>query len=310
MTAPAHSWHHYRQAGLAIRSLLALPEWDLFAGGVAERSDVDIRLDPESHECVEDAEPTWDGEALQFSIAEVGTWRIAEGRRIDIRPARRAHENELRLFTLGSAWGALGYQRGLAMVHGSAVAIAGRALLFCGAQEQGKSTMAAAMVARGHRLLVDDLSRVDPPAIEGPALLHPSTPRLKLWHDAIDHFGMRHIVVARDHFRAEKYHLAVPGPAALQPLPLAAIVVLEWGEELQLEPLHGARAVGAVIAACTYRPQMLAAMGIEAQQSAQLARIVAASPTYRLTRPRDLGRIDAACELLTTLAGPAAAIPG
>lgn len=282
-----------------MRSDLALPEWDAFACEVVARPDVAIRLGPlQDPALLADTGPVGNGRMIEFSIGNVGAWSVTEGREIAIQPCRDADEGELRLFTLGSAWGALGYQRGLALLHGSAVEIDGRAMLFCGVQGRGKSTMAAAMVSRGHRLLVDDLSRVDLPQSDEPPMLFPSGPRLKLWQDAIDRFGWQRQVLARDHFRAEKYHLAVNELVLPEPVPLAAIIFLEWGDELQLERFHGARAVGAAIAACSYRPEMLAVMGLEAQQAALLARIVAATSTFRFARPRDLERLDMACELL------------
>jgi hypothetical protein len=59
-------------------------------------------------------------------------------------------------------------------LHASAVDVGGRALLFCGPSRFGKTTLAAACLAAGHRLLSEDLTRcrtAEPAVYPGPALL-------------------------------------------------------------------------------------------------------------------------------------------
>ena len=290
--------HFYRHSGLVVRSDIPLPEWEAFrATGPDTESDVLIRLeDPVAS--VEERLPQVDGNGIVFSVAGIGRWCIAGGNRILITPVANAGVPELRLFTLGSAWGALGYQRGLTMLHGSAVRVKDRTLLFCGTQEQGKSTIAAALVARGGTLVADDLARVDPPAGEGRALAWPSSTRMKLWREAVAHFGWDDRIAQRDHFRDDKFHLALGSVAGCEPGALHAIIVLVWGEQVRLDRLTGGDAVGQVLQASCYRPDMLEAMDLTGAYAAQVARIVGATPVWRLTRPRDFARLDAVCDLV------------
>jgi len=173
--------------------------------------------------------------------------------------------------------------------------------MFSGAQEAGKSTMAAAMMARGHRLLVDDLARVDPPAANDPAQIYPVSSRLKLWQQAVDHFGWSGRVLLQDHFRDEKYHLRASEATSAASEPLSAIILLAWGDGVSLEPLAGGEAVRSVIEAATYRAEMLDAMGLQTRQAAIIAAIVATVPVYRLTRPRDFALLGQLCAMLEAL---------
>jgi len=73
----------------------------------------------------------------------------------------------VRLYLLGSAWGALCYQRDLLVLHASAVRVDGRAVAFCGRPGMGKSTLAAWLAESGHALVSDDLARFETLPREG-----------------------------------------------------------------------------------------------------------------------------------------------
>ncbi len=301
MTDDGQGWHYYRHSSLSVRSQLALPEWnECSADGAPKEADVSIRLIESAEDQIEEQLPAGGPDHIAFSVADTGRWAVRNGCEIRVEPARDADPRALRLFTLGSAWGALGYQRGLAMLHGSAVTQGNGVVLFGGTQEQGKSTMAAAMIARGAKLVSDDLSRVDTDETSR-AVIYPSSRRLKLWQGAIDQFGMRDRVIARDLFREEKFHCAVDATAHQDPLQLSAIILLEWGDEVSLEPLSGGGAVRAVLQDTCYRPEMLEVMERTGEQAAIVARIVGGTSVFRLTRPRDFAKLSEVCELVEAL---------
>ena len=64
---------------------------------------------------------------------------------------------DVRLFLLGSVWGALALQRGLLPLHASAVGRGRTVHAFTGPPGAGKSTLAAALAARGYPLFTDDM---------------------------------------------------------------------------------------------------------------------------------------------------------
>ena len=61
-----------------------------------------------------------------FQIPGVGSYYVTHGNRIVVEPAEQAKEVFVRLFLLGTAFGALLMQRGILPIHGSAVVFGGR----------------------------------------------------------------------------------------------------------------------------------------------------------------------------------------
>lgn len=289
----------YFHSGLLVASQLELPEWTVFAVKCAGEPDVLIVLDGPLAVAPKADEQIFDDAGLHFTIEGTGRWTVANGATIRIAPAPDAQARELRLFTLGSAWGALGYQRGLAMLHGSAIAVEDGAVLFVGYSTQGKSTMAGALLARGHQLVADDLSRVDPPQGNGSApLLHPSAARIKLWDVAIAHLGWQERPREQDHFRDNKFHLTVSKGVDRAPLPLKAIYSLDWGDQIAFSRLRGGVALQELLSKSLYRPEFLEIMGCFADQVRQCTACAQAVPIWGLERPRDFARLDAVCDAL------------
>jgi hypothetical protein len=271
---------------------LPIPEWAVFEPPEPfDAADVFIRLD--NLRISQPLEPeSWD-----LAIPEAGTYRISRGREIIITPAPDAGAQELRLFLLGSAWGALCYQRGILALHMSVVQMDEHAVAFCGASGAGKSSIAAKLVARGYRLMGDDLCCFD--FDTGVPRVYPSAPRLKLWRDALTHLDRQDDDLARDHFRLDKFHVTdLPGfQGHGTPVPLQVIYLLEWGD-LGLTRVTGLNALRRLIASATYRAEWIASMGRTATYWGQCAQLARGTSIWELKRPRDWAMMDAAIKLL------------
>jgi hypothetical protein len=112
--------------------------------------------------------------------------------------------------------------QGEAVLHASAVEVAGRALAFVGASGMGKSTMAALCCAAGARLVTDDVLRVD--LSEGQARCHLGAGELRLRQSAGELAAGFCVPPARRHTADGRDALAPPASGG-ERLPLAAIVV-------------------------------------------------------------------------------------
>lgn len=117
-------------------------------------------------------------------------------------------------------------QRGDVPIHAAAVDVGGRALLFAGPGRFGKTTLAAAFLRAGHRVLSEDVTccRLDP----GPAVL-PGPAMLRIRRDVFERLdvpGTR--PVAED---PERIHLAIEESTdrSGDPVPLAGVVFLRRG---------------------------------------------------------------------------------
>jgi hypothetical protein len=168
---------------------------------------------------------------------EFGAFAVRGGTEITVDPAPIAREQDLRVAVLGPALAVLLHQRGAFVLHASAVAIQGGAVAFLGDRGWGKSTMAAALYARGHQLLADDVVALKINETHAPTVL-PGFPQFKLSPEAAafclhdDPTSLRPLVAGY-----EKRARPVEDRFAAEPCPLRHIYVLAGGERREIEPL-------------------------------------------------------------------------
>ena len=112
--------------------------------------------------------------------------RITDGSLIEVDPAPDYDPALLGLYLMGTCMGAILYQRGVMLLHGSCVTDGRRTVLLTGESGAGKSTLAAEFLRRGWRLITDDVSAVyDPEEIP---MVQSSYPSQKLWQDALERY--------------------------------------------------------------------------------------------------------------------------
>lgn len=230
----------YAAFGLGIRSALALPE----LVEAREASDTSICFGNVDLPPGADAEEAYvrasDQEVLLF-FKEVGAFSIREGRQVIVSPARGYDERWLRHVTLGPSLAVLLQQRGRLVLHASAVAVAEGAVAFVGERGVGKSTTAAVMCARGHRLVADDVTAIEIGA--GHPIVHPAYPQLKLWPEVARFLRHDPEELPRLFPDSEKRARREVYEFSIAPLPLRRIYVLAEGETQEIEPLGSQEAL-------------------------------------------------------------------
>ena len=110
----------YQVFGLRIRSEVPLPE--LFPALGDGDADVTIRRGSIAAVDGVSGVRSEDG-ALLLTVPDVGRYRIEGGHEIIVDPNTGVPERNVRLYLLGSAFGALLHQRGLLPLHANAVEI-------------------------------------------------------------------------------------------------------------------------------------------------------------------------------------------
>lgn len=206
----------YVAFGLVFRSSLALP----FAPAAGHpKPDVLVRVGgvpPALPAPVADYE-TWQAEQGAFLLRGTGVADVLvrQGREIVVAP-RPANAAAIGSLLGGPAVAALLQQRGLPTLHAGAVTLPdGGAALVLGPTAHGKSSLIAALVARGHRMLADDLVALDWRGRE--LVVLPAFPALRLWSDALARLDWERRVHWRLRDGIEK-HL-VPVPEAFEAVP-------------------------------------------------------------------------------------------
>jgi hypothetical protein len=126
-------------------------------------------------------------------------------------------------------------RRGDLPLHGAAVEVDGGALLLCGPSRAGKTTLAAAFLSAGHRVLTEDLGCCRllpfPAVLPGPAML-------RVRPDVYGRLALSGTtVVGRDD---ERVHLALEGDLRGdgRPVPLRAVVFLRSSDQLRSERIQ------------------------------------------------------------------------
>jgi hypothetical protein len=135
-------------------------------------------------------------------------------------------------------------QRGLLVLHASAVAREGAAVIVAGASGAGKSTLVARLLDAGWRLLSDDVVAIRLAPDGTPSVL-PGPPHYRLCRDASLRLGLPHPEPA-----GRKRLVPVRNRAAQEPARLRTIYTLETHESARVdaEDLRGAARPGSLIA--------------------------------------------------------------
>ena len=137
---------------------------------------------------------------------------------------RRASLESFTVYFLGQVLSFSLLARGIEPLHGSAVVVDGSAIVFLGACGAGKSTLAAAMIARGYPAITDDVVVLRPS--EKGWVVEPGIPRIKLFPATA-----RKLLGARDATRMNTgtTKLVMPlaaNEAVRRPMPVETLYVL------------------------------------------------------------------------------------
>lgn len=284
----------YTAYGLNISSALALPEL-VPAEGTADLivrfGKVELaHLDPSASGCIR----ATSGEVHLF-WKEAGAFLVRDGREIVVDPAPGIDERILRLVVLGPGLGALLYQRGWLTLHASSLDVGGEAIAFLGEKGEGKSTMAAALCARGHRLVADDVTAVRVTDVGDPSVC-PGYPQLKLWPDAVASLGENPDTIPQLVPVAQKRACRLITGFAMKPLPLRRIYVLGGGDSPEITSLEPQEALVQLIRH-TYGRELLQAVETRSH-FLRCTSVVNKVTINSLNRPYTLSRLSAVARLV------------
>jgi energy-coupling factor transporter ATP-binding protein EcfA2 len=194
-------------------------------------------------------------------------------------------DDDIRVFLLGSALGALLHQRETFILHASAVIVDGEAVLFTGISGVGKSTTSTAFRLAGNPILTDDVCAILLNGKSKPIAL-PGYPQSKLWEDALE--GLKMDYEDLKHIREKINKRAVPlkGNFHNEPMPIKAIYWLNTHnkEDILLEEVKGAKKFN-TLKQMTYRPFLVDGLGVKPAHFKQGMQLAMQVPLKKITRP-------------------------
>jgi hypothetical protein len=218
-----------------------------------------------------------------------------EGREIRYRGYSGASDEALTTYLLGQVLSFALIARGSEPLHATTVLVDDRAVAFLGDCGTGKSTIGAAMLARGYPLVTDDLLSLSNGG--GRYVAHPGPGRIKLYPH------LAHALLGRKdgtamNMRTAKRVLALPWELTThRPAPLGALYVLHAARRnsrVTVEPLTRAEALIEIVRAtfnsiCTDRTRL-------ERQFAFATALAEAVPVRRLRVPRSLSALPSVCD--------------
>jgi hypothetical protein len=284
--------NHYRAYGLDIRSEFQLPE--LPAGGNGEdlcicRGAVTLPAMKATSIKRQGIEAYFGGATMEAYLRwpNVGRFLAREGRELIVALGPRGEKNPqlVNLYILSEALGLILCQRGVFLLHASAVKLGEEVVLFAGLPGAGKSTMAAAFVQKGHTALSDDMIAVEFDGDERPMVL-PGFPQLKIWPATVEGLGYTPSALPPLFTGSRKRVInnGVNFPQA--PLPLTHVFFLETAEAYNLRRMNDAEALLSLVRFFPCPSDMLQGRFLQQhfQQCNQLLRRVA---VWKLESPKN-----------------------
>jgi len=224
----------------------------------------------------------------------VGRFTIRPHHGVKVEPAREAAATVVREFLQGPVAAVRLRQRGFLVLHGSAVTLNGRAVVFCGGAGWGKSTLAAALHRRGHPLLVDDYAAIRV-GVQGASLLV-GPPVLKLWPDSARALGLKAADLPRVHPLADKRRVRTRRSLGVRTAQLGRVVILAPGSPSEFVRLDPTNALLELLRH-SFGARTLAALD-PANHFARCAALVRTVPITSLGAPRSLAHLPALARLV------------
>lgn len=276
--------HKYKVFGLNVESEPELPELISFDFKTA---DVSVRF-----EQVPDDLPDYKSRGVLykarpgtflFRLDTVGKYLVEDGNSIKIERLNDSTDEELRLFLLGSAFGALIHQREMLPFHGSTVVKDGRAVVISGNSGAGKSTLAAVLVNRGYHLLADDVSVINFRGKE--AIIYPGIPHLKLWEDVLKKMGE-----SRDYEKVRpqllKYRKPVQDSITNEAIKAEKIIILgtKNSEDFESKQVKGIEKFN-MLKNNTYRFQFVEGLGVTKKHFEMVSKLAGEVEVWQVRRP-------------------------
>lgn len=235
-----------------------------------------------------------------FHWNAVGTFIIETPDTVLIQPQDDVSDHLVSQAFLGLVMSLVLERRGILCLHASAVSVHGKAAVFLGDKGAGKSTTCAALLARGHVPITDDLVAVDGALEKTPApIVWPGFSSMKLWPDTVEALALGAEDTDRIiHPSVSKVQKRMPSPLAESPVPMGALFVLRRSEDITTpavvkRPPH--EALQMVLRYTFMARYGETRLGKEhlAQHLKRCGAVVAAAPLYDLMVPADLSKLDA-----------------
>lgn len=222
---------------------------------------------------------------ILFRLPEKAIFMIKNGNEIYYYPMNNTTEDQIRLYLLGTCMGAILMQRKVLPLHGSAIAIGGKAYAIVGDSGAGKSTLASAFLKRGYQLISDDVIPVTLNQ-ENIPMITPAYPQQKLWQESLDQFKMESSQYRPIIERESKFAIPVLNQFASRPLPLSGVfeLIKTENDDIQFNRINNLQSLHTLFHH-TYRNFFIVPLGLMDWHFNMTAKMCERISLFQIRRP-------------------------
>lgn len=272
-----------------------------------EKSKVDIWVEKGqvSHEIRkkvnEGCQFEFDDTLVWYSLKDIGIFSIENGIKITVDVYEGANEEDIRIYTLGTAMGVLLTQRGQIAIHGGTVTVGNKGVTVLGDMGAGKSTLLAALRLDGSKFISDDVSVVNFDSKKNP-IVEVAYAQQKLCKDAMNKFGYdlsKYKVI--DESR-EKYALPLEDNFFDEAIPLSMLCKIEVANvrEVKIRKVVGKESLD-ILLNNIYRKEIFSYLKMKGEYFKKCLDILKKVPVYVLTRPEGQFSVDKQIDVIKNI---------
>lgn len=278
--------YNYHGCGLNIRSQIECPE---LISGNSTFPDIEIKWGK-----VPDSLPEIHGSSAVFQampnhfllkINNIANYLIADGNSITVEPSPQADPNDVRVFLLGPAFGALLHQQGILVINGSAIVVNGESIIFSGCSGAGKSTLTAALHQSGYRAFSDELCAIS--FSENQAVVHREAKVIRLWEDSLVQLGLNPRAFERTRKNLKKYNYSIEqNESDVVPIKRLYFMEAEPVSDFTIETVEGMEKTS-ILLLSTYHRRYIDGLGIKREHFQQCNELSKRISIKKIIRPSD-----------------------
>jgi hypothetical protein len=240
------------------------------------------------------------GNEVLLDYPGVGRFLLRDGHEILVDPASSSNERNLLAYLLGTVFGILCHQRRIPPLHASAIDVADGCVAFIGESGAGKSTLAAALAARAHQVIADDVCFLQLDK-DGDVQAWPSIRHLRLWEDAMSALDCNSLMAEQEFRGLNKYLIPVkPLRNPTKPRRLRRVYQLHDAQEVvgpSVSRLHGAAAIE-VLLQNVYRLSLAERIGYKPGAFVVCAAAARGASVFKFSRRRAFDALEESVKFL------------
>ncbi|OFX44138.1 MAG: hypothetical protein A2046_14480 [Bacteroidetes bacterium GWA2_30_7] len=232
-----------------------------------------------------------------LNMDKIARFYVSNGKKITIEPVSRVSKKDIRSILITTILGVVLNQRNLFPIHGSAVEIDNKAILFSGQPGAGKSTIATALSLKGYKIITDDISAIQ--RIENKPYVIPSFPSIRLWTDSVENLNLNNYNFIRIRKGVEKKRVIAKNWFSKNLAPLTHIFIINTSNFtlFKIEEIKGINKFN-YLKNNTYRVKFINGDENKVSFFKHLTMIAESAKVFEITRPQSPFNVESLIQLV------------